>query len=105
MLLPISKIASIPVASKDSDSEEMAAYTGRGIRQLRRELRVNLLRCSTQRQKLAIKLAHTAILTCLLNARNCGGNRDIGYAQVDEQQLRRSGHLLYAPPSALAGTR
>ena len=62
-LLPKSKMESIPVAKRDSDTEDMAAYTvvEASADVERGEERV--ARCMTTRAKLAPRLAQTAILT------------------------------------------
>jgi hypothetical protein len=64
ILLPKSNIASIPVARRENEIEDMAAYTRKAtmIRLCRRTGRENRL-CNRQRQKLAARLAQIAILT------------------------------------------
>lgn len=63
-LLPISKIESMPVASKENESDEIAAYTVSSKVQISIETNKVwfTVHWRTQRLKFAIKLAYTAIL-------------------------------------------
>ena len=83
-LLPMSNTESMPVARSESDSDVIAAYTNRpsvsvsGLKRDQRERRHE--RCKTERLKLAMRLAQTAILTCTDQM------SDIGHVSVMRSQ-------------------